>query len=74
MNKVNLTKDLQAYKAIIVLDGKEPPKDYISVAGGFVSGHDTEIAIPKELMSNRMLFNKLAKQAQSCLLNSILFG
>ena len=74
MNTVNLTKDLKNHKAIVILDGKEPPKDYISVAGGFVSGHDVEVAIPKELMSNRKLFNTLANQAKECLMKSMLFG
>ena len=74
MNTINLTQDLKNNKAIVILDGKELPKDYVSIAGGFVSGHDIEVAIPKELMSNRKLSNRLANQAQECLMKSMFFG
>lgn len=67
MTEINLTGTLKTYKAVVLLDWQEVPEGYVSIAGAFVRGHDMQIAIPKELVKNRELFNTLAKQALRCL-------
>jgi hypothetical protein len=67
MSKLELTKDLKDYKAIVLYKNESLPKGYISISGTFFDGREIEIAIPEELMKNIDLVNKLANQAQDCL-------
>ena len=70
MNDLKLTGTLQTYKAIIVQPGDEVPEGYVSISGVFIKGEELIIAVPEELQNNPKLINRLAGQAEWCLLKA----
>lgn len=71
MKEPKLTEGLMTNRAIVVKGDDVPPADYMVVAGVGTRGPDLDlyIALPMSLKSDPKLFNRLAREAQGCLLD-----